>query len=245
MRLEGKVAIVTGASRGIGAAIARRLAAEGARVAVNYAASEARAAEVVEAIRGAGSEAVALRADMGDPAEVAGLFRETAAVLGRPGILVNNAGVFEGGTVDTLDARAFARHFDVNVRGPLLATAEAARVMAPGGRIIHISSGLGSTPAPGASLYGATKAALHSLAASHAVELGPKGITVNCVAPGTTETDMLRGGLSEEAIQGLIAATPLGRLGRPEDIAAVVAFLASEDGGWITGQVIAASGGLR
>jgi 3-oxoacyl-[acyl-carrier protein] reductase len=245
MRLQGRTAIVTGGSRGIGAAIARRLARDGARVAVNYSRSPERAEQVVADIRAAGGEAVAIQADLADPSAPAMLFQQAAAALGAPGILVNNAAIFEGGGLSDLDLGPLERQFAVNVYAPILCAREAARVMESGGRIIHISSGLGTAPAPNASVYGATKAALDSFARSHAVELGPRGITVNCVAPGTTDTEMLRGGVPEDALAALVAATPLGRLGRPEDIADVVAFLASDDARWVTGQVIGVSGGLR
>lgn len=243
--LLGKVALVTGASRGIGAATALRLAADGARVAVNHSRSPEAAQQVVHRIRSAGGEAEVLQADLSRAEEAERLVEETLRRFGRIDILVNNAGVYEPAALADLDAEHFDRHFALNVRGPVLLSRAAAARMESGSVILNISSGLGSVPAPGVSVYGASKAALESFTRSHAVELGPRGIRVNCVAPGTTDTEMLRSGMPEEARAGLVALTPLGRLGQPEDVADVLAFLASEQARWVTGQVIAASGGLR
>ncbi len=245
-RLSGKVALVTGGSRGIGAAIARRLAADGAKVVVNYARSEGPADEVVRAIEGTGGEARAVRADLGDPAQVRPLFEATIAAFGRLDILVNNAGVFAMRPLTEVDLAHYSGMFDVNVRGPLLASAEAARRFPPeGGRIVNISSQVVRAAIAGGSVYSATKAALESMTRVHATELGPKGVTVNAVAPGTTDTEMLREGLPEEARKMMVGNTAMGRLGTPEDIADVVAFLASDDARWVTGQCIDVSGGLR
>jgi 3-oxoacyl-[acyl-carrier protein] reductase len=242
-RLGGKVALVTGASRGIGAAIARRLAADGARVVVNYSRSAGAAEEVVQA---AGGQATAVRADVSDPAQVKPLFDATLKAYGRLDILVNNAGVFETRPLEQVDAAHYQRLFDLNVRGLLLATVEAAKHFGPaGGRVINISSGVVRGALPNASVYSATKAAVEALTRGHAAELGPKQVTVNAVAPGTTDTEMLREGLPEEARQHMIRNTTLGRLGTPEDIADVVAFLASDDARWITGQFLDVNGGLR
>ncbi len=241
-RLAGQVALVTGASRGIGAAIARRLAADGAAVAVNYHTHRAQADDVVAAIEAAGGRAVALGADVADPAEIARLFDATERHLGRVDILVNNAGILRptpiGGTEPaTLDAL-----FAVNVRAPWLATQELVRRRgdARGGRVIHIGSGAGHRAFPGYAGYSASKGALEGMTRSMAAELGPRGVTVNTVAPGATDTEML----SPTLAQRLVPMTALGRLGRPEDIAEVVAFLASEAGGWFTGCVLDANGGL-
>jgi 3-oxoacyl-[acyl-carrier protein] reductase len=245
-RLSGKTALVTGASRGIGAAIARRLAADGAKVVVNYSRSAGPAEEVVGQIRKAGGEATLVRADVSNPEQIKPLFDAARKAYGRVDILVNNAGIFDLRPVEQADVAHYTKLFDVNVRGPLLATAEFVRQAGPdGGRVINISSGVVRGIFPSASVYSATKAALEALTRVHAAELGPRKITVNAVAPGTTETEMLREGMAEEMKQYMIKNTALGRLGTPEDIAAVVAFLASDDGRWITGQSIDANGGLR
>jgi 3-oxoacyl-[acyl-carrier protein] reductase len=245
-RLQGKAALVTGASRGIGAAIARRLAADGARVVVNYSSSAGAADEVVRRIRAAGGEATAVRADVSDPARIGPLFAEALRALGGLDVLVNNAGVFEMRPPQEIDVALYERLFNLNVRGVLLASVEAARHFGPeGGRIINLSSGAARGSFPGASVYSASKAAVEALTRGFAADLGPRQVTVNAVAPGTTDTEMLRAGLPEEAKQHMIANTALGRLGTPEDIAGVVAFLACDDARWITGQVIDANGGLR
>jgi 3-oxoacyl-[acyl-carrier protein] reductase len=245
-RLQGKVALVTGASRGIGAAVARRLAADGAKVVVNYARSAEAADEVARQIKGAGGEATLVRADVSDPGQIAPLFEAVLNAYGRLDILVNNAGVFERRPIGEVDREHYDRVFDTNVRGPLLATVEAVKHFGPeGGRIVNISSVAARAPVGGGSVYAATKAALEALTRCHAAELGPNRVTVNAVAPGTTETDMLRAGLPEDVQQHMIRNTALGRLGTPEDIADVVAFLASDDGRWVTGQFINVDGGLR
>jgi 3-oxoacyl-[acyl-carrier protein] reductase len=214
-------------------------------VAVNYARGAEAAEQVVESVRAAGGEAAPFQADLSRPDAAAELVRQVQGQWGRLDILVNNAGYCEPAPLERVDPEVFRRHFDLNVLAPVLLAREAAALMERGGRIINLSSGLGSIPAPGNSVYGASKAALESFTRSHAVELGPRGITVNCVAPGTTDTDMLRVGVPADVLPGLIAATPLGRLGLPEDVADVIAFLASDGARWVTGQVIAASGGLR
>jgi 3-oxoacyl-[acyl-carrier protein] reductase len=244
--LTGKVALVTGGSRGIGAGIARRLATDGAKVVVNYASRADAAEQVVADIRSKSGEAIALQADMGDLDAVRRLFAETKAHYGRLDILVNNAAIAEFLPLDALTPEHIERHFAVNVYGPIFAMQEAARLFdEAGGRIINISSSITTGPAPGASIYSATKATLENLTRSYAHELGKRGITVNAIAPGTTESDMLNAVMAQDVQQRMIANTALGRLGTPEDIAAVVAYLASEDGLWITGQVIHANGGLR
>jgi 3-oxoacyl-[acyl-carrier protein] reductase len=244
--LEGKVAVVTGGSRGIGAAIARRLAADGAKVVVCYARSPEAANVVVRQIKTAGGHATALHADLSDPDQVEPLFDGAQHAYGRVDILVNNAGAFEPRHLDDVDSGHYARLFDLNVRGPLLATVEAARRFGPeGGRVINISAKLARAVHPGATVYSASKAALEAMTRCHAHELGPRKVTVNAVAPGPTESDMLRAGLPDEARVPLVQKTALGRIGEPEDIADVVAFLASDDARWITGQVIDATGGLQ
>ena len=240
-RLSDKVAIVTGASRGIGAAIAKRLAADGAKVVVNYALSREAAEEVV---KGIGSNAIAVRADLSKVEQIAPLVDATIKQFGKLDILVNNAAVAEPELLADSDAGHFARHFDLNVRGLLLMTKEAVARMRDGGRVINISSGVVKQRAGSYGVYAATKAAVEALTRCHSAELGKRGITVNAVAPGVTETDMLRSAMSESMQKALIAQTPLGRIGAPEDIADVVAFIASDEARWITGEVIPASGGL-
>jgi 3-oxoacyl-[acyl-carrier protein] reductase len=245
-KLQDQVAVVTGASRGIGAAIARRLAADGARVVVNYNKSAGPAEEVVQQIRHAGGEATAVRADLSDATQLQPLFDAARQAYGRVDILVNNAGVALAWPVEEASPARYDELFNLNLRAPLLATAAFARQAGPqGGRVINISSGAARAMIPGFAAYSATKAALEAFTRVHSVELGPKKITVNAVAPGLTDTDMSRAALSPEIKQYMIDNTPLGRLGTPEDVADVVAFLASADARWITGQFIDVNGGMR
>ena len=244
--MTGKVALVTGASRGIGRAVAERLAKDGARVVVNFARNTEAAQETVAAIQAEGGEAVAEQADLSQAAEVTRLFDAVTDRFGRLDVLVNNAGVYEARPLDRVDEDHFTGLFDINVLAVLLASREAARRIGDGGgRIINLSSGAARAAVPGGSVYAASKAAVEALTRCHAAELGPRGITVNAVAPGFTESDMLDMALPSEARGMMIGLTALGRLGRPEDIADVVAFLASDDARWITGEVIGANGGLR
>ncbi|WP_087930240.1 SDR family NAD(P)-dependent oxidoreductase [Streptomyces albireticuli] len=242
-RLQGKVALVTGGSRGIGAAIAARLAEEGADVALTYANGGEDAASVAAGIRGLGRRALAIRADSGDVAAVTGAVEETAATLGGLDILVNNAGLFVVGTVEDLGPEEFDRALAVNVRAPYLAARAAVRHMTDGGRIISIGSNIaGRTVFSGLTLYALTKTALVGMTKGLARDLGPRGITANVVHPGPTDTDANPAdGPGAETIRGF---TALGHYAAPEDIAATVAHLAGDDGRYITGAMIEVDGGF-
>jgi len=242
-KLAGKVALVTGGSRGIGAGIALRLAQEGAGVAISYAKSESAANNVVKQISEFDVRGAAFKADASSGEESERLVENVIKEFGKIDILVNNAGVFEGAPVDQITLDHYGRVFDVNVKGVIATTIAAVKKMSDGGRIISISSGAAKATVPGFSVYSATKAALDTLTRIWAQELGARKITVNAVAPGPVTSDMFNS-VPEEMKQQMIAKTALSRVGEPEDIAAVVAFLASADGGWITGHTIAADGGI-
>jgi len=245
-RLAGKVAVVTGASKGIGAAIAKQLAHDGASVVVNYATSAKDAEAVVAVIEAAGGTAKAMRADVSKPAESRKLVDATVSEFGRIDILVNNAGVYELLPLQEITETHFDRMFDLNVRGLLFATQAAAAAFGDrGGSIINIGSVASLLAPAGGSAYSATKGAVDVLTRSLATELGPRKILVNAVLPGAVETEGARA-LAEfdQMLAQLLPRTPLGRIGQPHDIATVVSFLASEDAGWITGQVIPVAGGL-
>lgn len=239
------MALVTGASRGIGRAIAERLGRDGAAVVVNYARSAAQADEVVAALVAGGGRAVAIQADMSRVADLRRLFAEAQAYFGRLDILVNNAGVAGGGPLDSLDEARFARVFDLNVRGTVLAAQEATRRFGPdGGHIVNLSSIMGTRPMAGSLLYAASKAAIDSLTRNLAVELGPRNIRVNGVAPGLIDTDLAAG--ISAATHRLLGTTALGRsLGQPAEVADVVSFLVGPDSRWLTGQTLFVDGGLR
>jgi 3-oxoacyl-[acyl-carrier protein] reductase len=241
--LAGKTALVTGASRGIGAAIALRLAAGGADVALTYHQDGDSAAAVVRKIEGMGRRAVAIRADSGDAHAVTAAVEQTATELGRLDVLVNNAGAFVVGPVEELDAEDFDRTIAVNVRAPYLASRAAARHMTDGGRIICIGSNMAErTVFPGFSLYALSKAALVGMVKGLARDLGPRGVTVNLVHPGPTDTDANPAdGPGAETIRGF---TALGRYAAPEEIADVVAHVASDAFGYVTGASLAADGGF-
>jgi 3-oxoacyl-[acyl-carrier protein] reductase len=248
-KLKGKVAIVTGASKGIGAAIAKGLAEAGAAVAVNYFSSKTGADRTVAAITNKGGKAIAIKGDVGKAADVKRLFEETEKALGSPSVLVNNAGVFQFGPVEAISETEFHREFDANVLGPILTIQEAVKHFPPsGGSIINISSIASENPVPNSSLYSATKGAVDTLTMALAKELGRRNIRVNAVAPGHTDTEGTRGlGFvdSEQAHQ-MVSETPLaGRFGHPDEIAPVVVFLASDDAAWLTGERISASGGVH
>ena len=243
MSLQGKVALVTAASRGIGRAIALRLGADGANVVVNYHTNETAAKEVVEQIRAAGSEAVAVRADIGVPADVERLYEEALAAFGGLDIVVNNAGITVVGPTAFFDEEALDRALAINVKGTFLSLKHAANHVRDGGRIVNISTGYTRAPNPYVGVYVGTKAAVEQFGHSLAKELGERRITVNSVLPGLTDTDGVAPEVRAQA-DVYISQTPLGRFGTPGDIAGVVAFLAGEDGGWVTGQAISATGGL-
>ena len=243
--LQGKVALVTGASKGIGAAIASELAARGASVAVNYASSKAGADKVVAAIEAAGGKAFAIQADVADPASIAPLIDAVAAQLGPIDILVNNAGIYEIADLDKVTPEHFHKQFNVNVLGLLLVTQAAITRFNPaGGSIINIGS-VASAGFPGISVYSATKGAVNAITVALSKELGGRKIRVNALNPGMVETEGARSaGFIGSDFQKLTeSSTPLGRIAQPGDIATVAAFLASEDSGWLSGQTIYAAGG--
>lgn len=245
MKLTNKIAVVTGASSGIGAGIARAFGAEGATVIVNYASSKAGADAVVASIEAAGGKAVALQADMSKAAEVAGLFERVKADYGTLDILVNNAGVAVFEMVAEMTEDAFHKQFNVNVLGYFLAIREALKVFKDGGSIINISSILSTDPYLASSVYAATKGAVDTLTFALARELGPRRIRVNAILPGHTNTPATAGNFDGDFGKMLIAGTPLGRFGEPEDIAPVAVFVASGDAHWVTGESLRAAGGVR
>jgi len=247
-KLKGKVAVVTGASKGIGAAIAKALAGEGAAVAVNYASSRKGADQVVAEIEKKGGKAVAIQGDMSKPDDVVRLFAETKQALGKPNVLVNNAGVFQFDPLEQVKPEEFHRQFDINVLGPILAAREAASYFGEdGGSIINVSSVVSTRAFPHSVIYSATKGALDSVTRVLAAELGPKKIRVNTVAPGMIETEGTHaaGFIGSEFEAQAKASTPLGRIGQPDDIAKIAVFLASDESGWITGDRIEGAGGSR
>ncbi|HEU4625723.1 MAG TPA: glucose 1-dehydrogenase [Steroidobacteraceae bacterium] len=241
---SGTVAIVTGAGRGIGRAIACELAAAGARVIVNYASRKDSADATVAAVREAGGDALAVRADVRLPEDLDRLFNAAQEHFGRVDVLVNNAGMSGTGMLDQVDAKIIEPALDVNFRGTLLACQRAAKAFgSKGGAIVNVSSALSAQPVPSQVVYAATKAAVESMTRLLAQELGSRRIRVNAVAPGPTQTDFLQ---IDDATRGyLVSRTALGRIGEPVDVARVVAFLVSDAAAWITGQVIAVDGGLR
>jgi 3-oxoacyl-[acyl-carrier protein] reductase len=247
-KLEGKVAIVTGASKGIGAAIARQLADEGAAVVVNYASSKQGAERVVADITGKGGRAVAVQADVSKHADIKRLFAETKKAFGRLDVLVNNAGTYEFAPLEEVTPEHFHKLFDLNVLGLLLSSQEAVKHFGPtGGSIINISSVVATSAPPAASVYSATKAAVDALSRSLARELGPRNIRVNVINPGMVETEGVHtAGLSTSDLRKQFEAqAPLGRIGQPEDIAPAAAFFASDDSRWITGETLYIAGGYR
>lgn len=246
--LAGKVAVVTGASKGIGAEIARQLATAGAAVAVNYASSRAGAEQVVAEITAAGGKAIAVQADVSQQPDIVRLFAETKRAFGRVDVLVNNAGIYEFAPLEAITAEHFHKQYNLNVLGLLLTTQEAVKHMGPeGGSVINISSVAATAALLHSAVYGSTKAAVNLITSVLAKELGPRKIRVNAVNPGMIETEGTHGmGIIESDMRRQIeATTPLGRIGQPGDIAPAVVFLASDASAWTTGETLYISGGLR
>jgi 3-oxoacyl-[acyl-carrier protein] reductase len=247
-KLDGKVAVVTGASKGIGAGIAKHLAAEGAAVVVNYASSKQDADRVVDEIAKRSGRAIAVQADVAKKAEIERLFAETRKAFGKLDILVNNAGIYEFAPLEEITEEHFHKHFDINVLGLLLTSQAALKHFGPeGGSIINISSGASTSAPPGASVYSATKAAVDTITKSLAKELGPRKIRVNAINPGMVETEGVRaaGFIESDFQKSFESQSALGRIGQPDDIAPAAVFLASSDAGWITGETLLIAGGYR
>ncbi len=247
-KLADKVAVVTGASKGLGAAIARQLAAEGAAVVVNYSASKEGADRIVAEIKGKGGRAVAVQASVAKSDDILRLFAETKKAFGRLDVLVNNAGIYEMAPLGEITPEHFHKTIDLNVLGLLLATQEAVKLIGPaGGAVVNVSSVVSTLGFPGMAVYCASKAAVDSITRVLAKELGQRKIRVNSVNPGMVETEGLHAsGIAEsEGRKQYEAQAPLGRIGQPEDIARAVAFLASSDAGWMTGETMYVSGGVR
>lgn len=246
-KLAGKVAVVTGASKGIGAGIARALAAEGAAVVVNYASSKAGAEALVAEITGAGGKAVAVQADVSKADQAQVLIDAAVKAFGRLDVLVNNSGIYEFAPIEEVTEDQYRRIFDINVLGVLLTTQAAAKHLGEGGSVINISSAVTSLLPPHSAVYTGTKGAVDAITGVLAKELGPRRIRVNAINPGIVETEGTHaaGFIGSEFESGAVAQTPLGRTGQPGDIAGVAVFLASDDARWLTGEKITASGGLR
>lgn len=247
-KLENKVAVVTGASKGIGAAIAKGLAAQGASVVVNYASAKAGAEQVVADITAAGGKAIAVQANVSNADDIARLFAETTQTFGPVNILVNNAGVYKFSPIEAVTAEEFYTQFDTNVLGLLLATQGAVNnFAAEGGSVINIGSAVTAITPPASSIYTATKGAVDAITGVLAKELAPKKIRVNSLNPGMVETEGTHtaGIIGSDFHDEAVRTTPLGRIGQPDDIADVAVFLASEDSRWLTGETLLASGGVR
>ena len=247
-KLAGKVAVVTGASKGIGAGIAKGLGAEGASVVVNYSSDKAGAERVVAQIKGKGGKALAVQGDVSKSADVERIFAEAKKVYGKIDVLVNNAGIYKFDPIEAVTEAEFHREFNTNVLGPILAIRESVKHFGEGGgSVINVSSVVSEKGVPGATVYAATKSALDSVTRVLATELAPRKIRVNTIAPGGVDTEGIRtaGFIGSDFEKQFVSQTPLGRLGQPEDIARVAVFLASEDSSWLTGERITASGGFR
>ncbi len=246
-RLAGKVAVVTGASKGIGAAISKSLAAEGASVVVNYASSKADADKVVAAITEAGGKAVAVGGDVSKKADAQGIIAAAIKAFGRLDILVNNSGVYAFSPIEAVSEEEFHRMFNVNVLGLLLVTQAAVEHLGEGASIINIGSAVTSLTPPGSSIYTGTKGAVDAITGVLSRELGPRKIRVNSINPGIVQTEGTHtaGFVGSDFENGIVQQTPLGRAGQPQDIASVAVFLASDDSGWVSGEALIAGGGLR
>ncbi|MDR3403843.1 MAG: glucose 1-dehydrogenase [Chthoniobacter sp.] len=247
-KLAGKVAVVTGASKGIGAGIATQLAAEGAAVVVNYSSSKEGADKVVAEITKQGGKAITVQGNVAKRADIDRLFAETKKAFGRLDVLVNNAGVYEFAPIEAITEEHFRKHYDVNVLGLLLTIQEALKYFGPeGGSVINISSAVTTFTPPGSAVYSGTKAAVDVLSRVLSKELGPKKIRVNTINPGMVATEGTQAGgfLEGEFRKQIEAQSPLGRIGQPADIASAAVFLASEDSSWITGEFLTVSGGIR
>lgn len=245
-RLKGKVAVITGASKGIGASIAEHFGAEGASVVVNYASSKSGADAVVKRITAKGGKAIAVQADVSQPKEITRLFAEAKAAYGKLDILVNNAGVYEFAPLESITPEHFHKQFNLNVLGLLLTTQEAVKLIdGQGGSILNIGSIVGSMPVATAAVYSATKGAVDNITIALSKELGPRKIRVNALDPGMVETEGFHtAGLAQSDFRKTIEAqTPLGRIAQPEDIARAAVFFASDDAGWVTGQSVIVAGG--
>ncbi len=246
-KLEGKIAVVTGASKGIGAEIAKHLAAEGAAVVVNYASSKEGADRVVEEIVKEGGKAIAIQANVAEKAEIERLFAQTQQTFGKLDILVNNAGIYEFAPLEDITEEHFHKQFNLNVLGLILTSQEGVKHFgSEGGNIINISSGVSTLTPPNTAVYSATKAAVDAVTKSLAKELGSRHIRVNSINPGLVETEGTHTGaiIDSEFRQQMESQTPLGRIGQPQDIATAAVFLASPDSAWITGETLHVTGGL-
>lgn len=245
MNLVEKVAIVTGASRGIGRQIAVQLAQSGAKVVVNYTSNREKADEVVKTIEQAGGTATSIRADVSKVSEVEALFAETLELFGRVDILVNNAGILEYTAIQDVTEELFDRHFAINVKGTYFACQQAMKYMAAGGTIVNLSTSVSGAMLPTYSVYAATKGAVEQLTRQLAKEFGPRDIIINCIAPGQVATELFLNGKSEDLIDSYRRMNAFGRLGEPEDIANAIELLVSDKARWITGQTLRVNGGFN